>query len=119
MMRFLLPMMGAALVMSGPGMAEASIGGDEPAPVDGTFRIGSTGIHCVREPCPWRGITRIGEDGHREGWPLWSGSESPVVKADDDTQRRIDASWRDHGCLIVQGRFEKGELAVHRVISEC
>lgn len=109
---------GAFMLAGAPVAAEPPVEIERP-PIDGMFRIGGTGIFCVREPCPWRGIMQVGEDGNPEGRPLWSGKAPPVVRADAETQERIDASWRDDGCLLVVGRFEQGELAVHKIVGDC
>ena len=117
-LRFFL--MAGALVLACGQVAAAPLPVEiDRPPVDGTFRIGATGIFCVRAPCPWRGIMQIGADGHPEGRPLWAGKDPPMVKADPETQGRIDASWRESGCLLVRGRFEKGALAVHEIIGDC
>src|ERR671918_423474 len=34
---------------------------DGAAPIEGVFRVGRTGIYCLKKPCPWRGITKIRE----------------------------------------------------------
>ena len=50
----------AALVLSASAVSALSI---EPLPVpaDGEqfWGLGTTGIYCVKAPCPWRGVFRI------------------------------------------------------------
>lgn len=118
-MRCLFPAIGAALLASGAVAAEAPIAGAEPPPVEGVMRVGATGIMCVREPCPRRGLIRVDDEGKAEWRPFWSGDKPPEIRADADTQRRIAEAWDEFGCLMVQGRFEKGELTVDRIIGDC
>ena len=89
------------------------------APLEGVFRIGRTGIYCVRKPCPWRGITKIREDGVAEGKPVWANDELPTIKASPADRERIFSSWRDSGCLLVHGRFEEKTLVVRHIADDC
>jgi hypothetical protein len=89
------------------------------APIEGMFRIGRTGVYCIRKPCPWRGITKIREDGLAEGKPVWAGDDLPIIEASPADRDRIRSSWRDSGCLLVQGRFEGQRLVVRHVTSDC
>jgi hypothetical protein len=89
------------------------------AAIEGIFRIGRTGIHCMRKPCPWRGITKVREDGLTEGKPVWTGDELPILESSPADRDRIRSSWRDSGCLLVQGRFEVQRLVVRHVTGDC
>ena len=89
-----------------------------PAP-EAALRIGPTGIYCVKAPCPWRGITRLGADGRPEGRPLWTDDELPAVVASEGDRRRIAAAWRDGGCLVVRGRLEAATLRVRGISGGC
>jgi hypothetical protein len=88
-------------------------------PIEGVFRIGRTGIYCMRKPCPWRGIMKIREDGLSEGRLIWAGDELPIVEASPADREHIRSSWQDSGCLLVQGRFEERRLVVGHVIGNC
>jgi hypothetical protein len=87
--------------------------------LEGDFRIGPTGIRCVKAPCPWRGIVSLNADGPRARWPIWSGEELPPISGSDADRERIANAWRDRACLIVEGRFAEGALAVHRIKGDC
>ena len=89
------------------------------APLEGVFRIGRTGIYCMRKPCPWRGITKMREDGVVQGKPVWAGDELPIVEASPADRARIRSSWRDSGCLLVQGQFEERRLVVRHITDDC
>lgn len=115
---FPLLVIGAALLATGPLAAEPQAA-TQPPPADELFRIGRTGIHCVRMPCPWRGIVRAGDDSRPAGRPFWTGKDLPALKATPEDEKRIRAAWQDSGCLVVKGRFEKDELAVHRIVGDC
>jgi hypothetical protein len=89
------------------------------APIEGLFRIGRTSIYCMRKPCPWRGITKIREDGLTDGKPVWAGDELPIIEASPADRERIRSSWQDSGCLLAQGRFEGQRLVVRHVAGDC
>jgi hypothetical protein len=106
----------------GPGIVVAiaiSSAAASPAPADDVLRIGPTGIHCVRAPCPWRGIIRLGADGRPEGRPLWAGDELPAIIGADADRRRIATVWRDGGCILVRGRLEQTGLLVRSISGDC
>ena len=114
-----------------PAVAQESIGAhsqanarmrssqNSAAPIEGVFHIGRTGIHCLRMPCPWRGIMKIREDGLADGKPVWAGDELPIVEASPADRQRIRTSWQDSGCLLVQARFEERKLVVRHVVGDC
>jgi hypothetical protein len=89
------------------------------APIEGLFHIGRTGIHCMRKPCPWRGITKVHEDGLADGKPVWAGDELPIIEASPPDLDRIRSSWRESGCLLVRGRYEGQRLVVRHVTGDC
>lgn len=95
----------AALVLSASAVQALSI---EPLPVpaDGEqfWGLGTTGIYCVKAPCPWRGVFRIHPDGTRDR-PL-SGHDltaPPPLRAGDADRARIEtplpaaAAWWPRG----------------------
>jgi hypothetical protein len=75
------------------------------APIEGIFRIGRTGVYCIRKPCPWRGITKIREDGLAEGRPVWAGD----VYNDGDLGHRLDAfiaAYRQEGGRCIESELD-------------
>jgi len=89
------------------------------APAAERLSIGRTGILCVKEPCPRRGITRVAEppkSGMR--LPIWSGSVLPPIVGDPDLAARIRADWEADRCIVVEGSFD-GQLTVHRIVGPC
>lgn len=85
-------------------------------PLAGVFQVGRTGILCVKEPCPWRGII------HREAatrWPLWRKDELPALEADAETRRRLQRAWDEYGCLLARGTFDGTKLTVERIVGNC
>ncbi|MEO3999711.1 hypothetical protein [Mesorhizobium sp. CAU 1732] len=89
---------------------------DEPAKSI-SLAVGSTGIFCVRAPCPWRGIAD--PDAQDPTRLLWSGDDLPPIHAPDDTTRRIERAWDDHECLLVEGAFDGVTLRVERIVGPC
>jgi hypothetical protein len=87
--------------------------------IAGMFRIGPTGIYCVKAPCPWRGIVKLDADGKPEGRPLWAGDELPVIEAEAGVRDSIATIWRASGCLIVEGELHGDRFAVARIVGDC
>jgi hypothetical protein len=96
---------------------------DDPDPSVATIydvlRVGPSRIYCIRTPCPWRGITRLGADGRDDGRPLWAGAELPAVVGAHADRRRITAAWRDGGCILVRGRLEETGLRARGIVGDC
>ena len=119
------------LLAPAPAVAQESIGAhsqanarmrssqNSTAPIEGVFRIGRTGIYCVRKPCPWRGITMMREDGVPERKLVWANDELPIIKASPADRQRIRTSWQDSGCFLVHARFEERKLFVRHVVGDC
>ena len=87
--------------------------------IAGTFRLGPTGIYCIKAPCPWRGITKLDADGKSDGKPLWTGSTLPVIEAEADIKARIADAWKASLCLVVEGKLEGDRFAVSRIVGDC
>lgn len=87
--------------------------------IAGTFRLGSTGINCVKAPCPWRGIMKLDANGKPDGRPLWAGNELPTIKAEENVRNRIAATWKASGCLVVEGELDDDGFAVSRIVGDC
>lgn len=87
--------------------------------VRGTFRLGPTGIYCVKAPCPWRGIVKVDKGGRPEGKPLWTGRNLPAIVARADVRSRILSTWKASGCLIVEGELDRDRLSVNRIVGGC
>lgn len=111
----------AALVLSASAVSALSI---EPLPVpaDGEqfWGLGTTGIYCVKAPCPWRGVFRIHPDGTRDR-PL-SGHDLPApppLRAGDADRARIEDAFARSGCVVAEGHFDGETLVVLRIAGEC
>lgn len=87
--------------------------------IAGTFRLGPTGINCVKAPCPWRGIMKLDENGKPDCRPLWAANELPPIEAEENVRNRIAAIWKASGCLVVAGELDDDGLAVSRIVGEC
>jgi len=105
--------------------------GAQEEAVAGLFRVGDTGIRCLKQPCPWRGVVPVEDEGAAAGSssPAYAGDAPPVIVAApallDPARRRIWGAWASGGCLLVQGRFgRRGTaavpvLSVDRIIGPC
>jgi hypothetical protein len=94
----------------------------QEAQPDGTvlLRVGHPGIHCYKEPCPWRGIALVdGESGSASMRPLWSGSAPPKMDAASDDEQFVVEAWREFGCVLVEGGFDGTTLTVDRIVGDC
>lgn len=114
-----------AMLQAAPFPMVAS--GDE-AP-GGRMHIGDTGIRCVRQPCPSRGVFVPDARGlaTREGL-LMSDSDGktplPPMVAGAADRAAIERVWADGGCIAIEGRLIPGEddrpaLRVDRLIGAC
>lgn len=84
------------------------------------YMVGGTGIYCVREPCPWRGVVPAGPDGRPRGdVMLWAGDTPPILAAEPGARNRILAAWEDLDCLLIEGRFADKMLEVSRIVGPC
>lgn len=111
----------ALLVIAGSGCPHpmsARASADAP-PAPSLFRVGETGILCYMEPCPRRGIIPLGAEDAVPQRPIWSGDRPPELRAGEAEQRRIASTWEENGCLIVEGTFVEGVLAVRRIHGPC
>lgn len=102
---------------SGTALAEAM-----PAPSEGNslWGMGATGMQCYHQPCPWRSIFPIHQDGSHDR-PLSSDDMDlpPPLEASDTDRARIEAAFETGGCVIVDGRLDSGTMIVARVLGEC
>ena len=97
----------------------------------GLFRVGDTGVRCLKQPCPWRGVVPVDDESVAAGAvpPAYAGDAPPVIAARaelfDQVRREIWRAWAAGGCLLVHGRFDRRGaaampvLAVDRVIGPC
>lgn len=88
--------------------------------------LGSTGIFCVQEPCPSRGLYPPLAQNALPAGLLYTGlrgnSPPPPLRASAADQALLEEAWRSHGCLALEGRWESEEgglLTVARVLGEC
>jgi hypothetical protein len=93
-----------------------------PALGDAEFRrlqVGSTGIMCVTEPCPWRGITEPPDMRPDPLRPLWSGDALPPVTGSEDDRACVSEAWDEYQCIEIEGSFDGETLHVAEVIGAC
>lgn len=108
----------AALVAASALAAPAAA---EPPLPSGLFRVGGTGIMCVREPCPRIGFVPLDGAGQRKrSWPVYSGGEPPELEGAEADRAAIRAAWSPDGCLIVEGAFtQPRRFSVRRIAGPC
>jgi hypothetical protein len=97
----------------------------------GLFRVGDTGVRCLKQPCPWRGVVPVDDESVAPGTvaPAYAGDAPPVIAARaellDQLRREIWRTWAAGGCLLVHGRYDRRGaaavpvLAVDRIIGPC
>jgi len=119
MKRSLLPLAAGMSLLAACALPPEPQTAAQPTRAAELFRIGRTNIYCVKAPCPWRGIARAGKDQRPLGPPFWIDADLPALKAAPDDAKRLRAAWDNSGCLVVEGRFEKDELIVQRIIDDC
>lgn len=104
------------------GLARATVAEPLPMPTEGeTFwGLGTTGVLCYREPCPWHGVFPVYRDGRR-GRPLSNldHRQPPPLRADDKDRARIEAAFAEGGCVVAEGHFEGKTLVVRRLLGNC
>ena len=93
---------------AGPGVSE-------PA----ELLVGSTGILCYTEPCPWMGIMVVEDVGDVPGHLLWWGTDLPPFEAPGEIVARIADAWNNHGCLVVMGQLLHDIFMVSDIVGEC
>jgi hypothetical protein len=84
-----------------------------------TLRVGSTGILCYMEPCPWRGIVDVGRPHAGLNRPLWWGNELPPMEGPAADKDRIVEAWDAYECVLVEGDFDGRVLRVNRLLESC
>ena len=91
-----------------------------PAAGEAFWGLGTTGIQCYREPCPWHGVFPIGQDGKR-GRPLshLDQRQPPALDASEGDRARIEEAFAESGCVVAEGHFEGGTLVVRRLLGDC
>jgi hypothetical protein len=108
----------------------AGAGAQEEGPA-GLFRVGDTGVRCLKQPCPWRGVVPVEDEGAAPGTapPAYAGDAPPVIAARpallDQARREIWGAWASGGCLLVHGHFDRRGaaavpmLSVDRIVGRC
>lgn len=113
----------AIIVGLGTGSATAL----EIIPIEGRLAIGATGVLCVTEPCPWRGVVELDNKQRGSLRPLWTGSHLPTLRASPADEARIRAGWDNGECLEIEGAFYEDAadlkappvVLVRRIIGAC
>lgn len=111
-----LVLAGAFVLLPVPAGQARAGGSGEPLRLE----VGTTGIHCHTEPCPWRGIRAAAGDvpgGFRD--LLWSGQEFPEIRAAAQDRARVIAAWDAYGCLVVEGAFDGDRLHIASILGTC
>ncbi|MGK9170050.1 hypothetical protein KXR53_27295 [Inquilinus limosus] len=108
----------------------AGAAAQEEAP-SSLFRVGDTGIRCLKQPCPWRGVVPVDDESVAAGTvpPAYAGDAPPAIAAPpdllDQARNEIWRAWASGGCLLVRGRFDRRGataapvLSVDRIIGPC
>lgn len=108
-----------ALALGLTGAANAEM---LPLPTAGEtyWGLGTTGIFCYQEPCPWHGVFPINQDGTR-GRPLShvDQRQPPPLRADETARARIEAAFEKGGCVVGEGHFEGETLVVRGLLGDC
>lgn len=111
--------------------ATASVAGAAEEAPPGLFRVGDTGVRCLKQPCPWRGVVPVDDESVAAGAvpPAYASDAPPVIAARaelfDQVRREIWRAWAAGGCLLVHGRFDRRGaaampvLSVDRIIGPC
>lgn len=90
------------------------------------MHIGATGISCVTEPCPWRGVVLPQDEARDSLRPWWSGSAVPKLIGEEEDVVRIEQAWDAMHCLAIEGAVIEPARAdappvvrVDRVVGDC
>lgn len=77
----------------------------EAIPLEGRLGVGNTGINCVKEPCPWRGIVDLDNTSRDPLRPHWHGKHLPATYGQPEDVARLKKAWDDGECLEIEGKF--------------
>lgn len=112
----------AAIAVTLAAMPAAGWAAQTAEPV--LLRVGDTGVRCLKEPCPWRGVVPMDSEE-----PAYAGDAPPVIAADAGSMAQIRSeiwrAWANGGCLVVSGRFDRAGtsglpvLSVARIVGPC
>lgn len=93
------------------------------------IHVGNTGIRCLRQPCPARGVFVPDEQGHAARDQMlyadMDGKAPPPPMIGDKTMlAAITTAWEERSCLAIDGRLVSGEddrpvLRVDRMAGLC
>lgn len=128
MRRSLASMAAVAVLAATLPLAGAAAQGETPP---GLFRVGDTGVRCLKQPCPWRGVVPVDDESVAAGTvpPAYAGDAPPAIAAQgallQQARSEIWRAWASGGCLLVHGRFDRRGaaavpvLSVDRIIGPC
>ena len=94
----------------------------EPIPLEGRLGVGKTGINCVKEPCPWRGIVDLDNPSRNPLRPHWHGKQLPATYGQPADVARLQRAWDDGECLEIEGKFgDDGApwIEISKIIGPC
>jgi|GEM_PF-4323431 len=87
------------------------------------LRVSPLRIMCFTTPCPPWNAMAISQGAEAPGpHPLYLGP-LPSLRGPKPVIRRIAATWRNRGCVIIRGRLEKSGtsvvLFIGRILRSC
>lgn len=99
---------------------------DEAEPNARRLSIGSTGVLCYMEPCPWRGVVDLNDQNRDPLRPIWDGAQVPSLSADAPVIEQIRAVWEARQCIEVEGAVVETALGdkppvlrVDKIVGDC
>lgn len=112
------------------GMLAAMLAGGASARDPGgqgeRLAIGATGIACVKDPCPRRGVVRLDQPGRDSLRPYWAGTRLPDLQAKAADAARLSSAWNAMACLEIVGAIARPAtpdaapvLRVDRIVGPC
>lgn len=109
-----------AALFAGPAFAS------DDAPSSRRLAVGATGITCVTQPCPWRGVVELDNERRDPLRPYWSGDTIPRLVGSTGDAARIEAAWDAMQCLEIEGmiaddpdRSGMPVIRVDRIVGAC
>lgn len=93
------------------------------------LHVGSTGIHCLRFPCPHRGVfipgvVRITRASDLLYAAIDTSDPVPNFDASEPDRAALLRSWAEFGCTAIEGQFVPSSsgaptIRVVRIVGDC